>query len=108
MSYKDHPPLVEVGNTVPGYDRSKSDPLNLMAVNMEVNDNQCYNRWTKQGILLPLYVRSQFRICAQSFINLTHFPEKIVTIRSTASAQSIGSGQGFVKCSCKTKCNNSK
>ena len=51
LSYKDHPPLVEVGNTVPGYDRSKSDPCNLMAVNMEVSDNQCYKRGTKQGIL---------------------------------------------------------
>ena len=42
LSDKDHPPLVEVGNTFPGYDSSISDPCNLMTVNIEVNDNQCY------------------------------------------------------------------
>ena len=79
-----------------------------MAVLMEVDDNQCYKLGTKQGILSPLYVRSQFRMCAQSFINLTDVPEKIVTLRSTASAQSIGSGQGFVKCPCETKCKSNR
>lgn len=111
MSDKLHPPAA-VGSTVlikvPDIDRSKSDPNNIMAVVMDVDENHLYRLGTSHGILSSLYTRSQFRTCTQKFIDVADVPQRETSLRSTASAQSLGSGQGFFKCACKTKCRSKR
>ena len=61
------------------------------------------------GILKQLYARSQFTTCSENLISLSDIPqEKQISLRSAATEQSIGNGQGFFKCTCITKCSTNR
>jgi len=63
---------------------------------------------TKNGTLRQLYARSKFTIRQKKLLNLNEIPAEELALRSVASQQSIGSGQGFTKCTCKTRYQNKK
>ncbi|KAH9631734.1 hypothetical protein HF086_014735 [Spodoptera exigua] len=70
---------VEVGQNVtlkvPEIDRAKTDPKSIIAVVIDVNDNEFYQLGTKMGILKQLYTKNRFAACSEDFIKI----EEIVT-----------------------------
>jgi len=61
------------------------------------------------GVLKQLYARSQFTVCQQNFVALEEVNhEKELGLRSIATQEATGSGQGFIKCSCSTRCQNNR
>ncbi|KAE9531483.1 hypothetical protein AGLY_010689 [Aphis glycines] len=87
----------EVGATVrvpvPDVDKGRGDARNILAVVIE------------EGLLKSLYSRSQFTICQKNLIAIEEVPrENTFALRTIATQQSTGTGQGFIKCTCKTKC----
>ncbi|KFD62379.1 LOW QUALITY PROTEIN: hypothetical protein M514_25502 [Trichuris suis] len=99
---------VRLGATVrvpaPDVDRGQVDARNLLAVVMSVTENGFCRLGTAQGVLNQLYARSGFTPCRKELIRIEDVPNQEIPVRSTAIAQSTGSGQGFVRCTCKNKC----
>ncbi|KFD45721.1 hypothetical protein M513_13399 [Trichuris suis] len=89
---------------VPHVDRGRGDARNLLAVVMSVTENGFYRLGTAQGVLNQLYARSGFTTCRKELIRIEDVPNQEIPLRSAAIAQSTGSGQGFVRCTCKNKC----
>ena len=106
MSSERQFPPVEPGTSVlikiPDVDRNKGDANNLIAMVLEVSDDQMYKLGTKSGILFSLYSHNHLNPCKEDV------PDVKITLRSSAIAQSRGSGQGFVRCNCTTKCANNR
>ena len=105
-------PPAERGATVrisiPDCDKGRGDARNILAVIIDVQD-EFYQVGTTQGVLKQLYVRSQFSVCKRPLLALEDIPlNKQISLRSAATQQSTGTGQGFVKCNCKTKCQSKK
>lgn len=102
-------PDPKVGDTVrvhiPQVDRGKTDARNVLACILEVTDDKFFKLGTRNGVLKQLYVRSQFQLCHETFLNLEDIPLEDTSLRSVASAQAQGNGQGFIRCSCSQKCN---
>jgi hypothetical protein len=106
-------PSVSVGSTVrvpvPEVDRGRGDARSILAIVLKTTRDGFYKLGTRNGILKQLYARSQFGRCNQRLIKIEEVPtEKEISLRSAATAQSTGTGQGFVKCSCKNKCQNNR
>lgn len=56
-----------------------------------------------------MFCRSQFSACPRSIIKESEVPlNKSFSLRTIATAQSTGSGQGFFKCACRSKCESRK
>ncbi|KFD49282.1 hypothetical protein M513_09834 [Trichuris suis] len=89
---------------VPHVDRGRGDARNLLAVVMSVTENGFYRLGTAQGVLNQLYARSGFTTCRKELIRIEDVPNQEIPLRSAAIAQSTGSGHGFVRCTCKNKC----
>lgn len=111
-SDKIHPP-VSIGSNVripvPEVDRGRGDPRSIVGVVLETKPDGFYTIGTEQGKINGLYSRSQFSECSKNFISITDVPtDTSISLRSTATAQSIGHGQGVVKCLCKTKCQSKR
>lgn len=101
-----------VGDTVripvPGVDRGKGDARNVLGVILDKTDDDFFRIGTRDGIVKNLYARSQFTICSEKLITLNDVPQVECSLRSIATSQSNGTGQGMVKCSCTTKCMTKK
>lgn len=55
-------------------------------------------------ITFLFYFRSQFSSCKRKILNINDIQEeKELSLRTVPTQQSLETGQGFVKCSCKTK-----
>ncbi|KAL4120194.1 hypothetical protein QTP88_012924 [Uroleucon formosanum] len=99
-------PEAKEGSTVqlkiPDINRGRGDPRSVIAVVLEITeDGFC--------ILKQLYARSQLTTCSENLISLSDIPqEKQISLRSAATEQSIGNGQGFFKCTCITKCTTNR
>lgn len=97
----------EVGESVrvpvPDLDRGRVDHRNLIGVILEV-ENDFYKIGTKDGVLKGLYTRGQFELCGERFLEIGSVPEKEISVREGNTCSSIGTGQGFQRCSCTTKC----
>ncbi|KHJ41552.1 hypothetical protein D918_08404 [Trichuris suis] len=91
---------VRLGATVrvpaPDVDRGQVDARNLLAVVMSVTENGFCRLGTAQGVLNQLYARSGFTPCRKELIRIEDVPNQEIPVRSTAIAQSTGSGQGFL------------
>lgn len=101
----------DVGTTVripvPEVDRGRGDARSILGVILANNDG-FYRIGTRDGTLKNLLVRSQFDVCKENIINISEVGSKEVGIRTLATSQSLGSGQGFKKCACKNKCQSKK
>ncbi|KAJ8720835.1 hypothetical protein PYW08_006300 [Mythimna loreyi] len=110
-SEKKFPP-VALGTTVripvPEVDRGRGDARNILAVVLQKTDDELYQLGTKQGVVKTLYSRQQFTVCHQELLKKEDVPNLETTLRTVATQQSTGTGQGFVKCSCKKHCDTKK
>ena len=93
-------PDPKIGDTVrvpiPQVDRGKTDARNVLACVLEVTPDGFFKLGTRQGTLKQLYVRSQFQLCHEQFLKLEDVPaHEEMSLRSVASAQAVGNGQGF-------------
>ena len=91
---------------VPDVDRGRGDFRNVMGVIMGVKSNGLYQIGTHHGTLEQLYSRNQFSPwpTEQIFITIDQVPGNNITLREVARLDSNGTGQGFIRCSCKSKC----
>ena len=103
----------EVGDSVmipiPLVDRGRAEFPNAKAVVLQVEENGTYKLGTRHGVLKQLYTRNQFTPCEQQFVSIEDVPkEREISLREVANADSMGHGQGFIRCSCSTLCNNNR
>ncbi|XP_050316173.1 uncharacterized protein LOC126750568 [Anthonomus grandis grandis] len=103
-SQKSHLPA-KVGDNIviptPDVDRAKGDLRNVIGVVLKASDDGFYKIGTKHGLLQKLYCRNEFDICAQKFLLEEKVIENIeLLLRTAAIKNSVGTGQGFFKCSC--------
>ena len=102
-----------VGTTVmvpvPYVDRGRCEFRNIKAVVLECMSNGLYKLGTKHGVLKQAYSRNQFTPVKQSFLELAEvLKDREVGVQEVAREDSLGTGQGFVKCGCKTGCENGR
>lgn len=94
---------------VPDVDRGRGDARNILAVVTETTSDGFYRLGLKEGLLKQLYSRNQFTVCQKTFLTIEDVPQdKEISLRSVAKEQSLGTGQGFFKCNCKTRCKSAK
>ncbi|KAK7602150.1 hypothetical protein V9T40_009591 [Parthenolecanium corni] len=95
--------VAEMCSTVPDVNRGKTDARSILACVIEKTEDGFYRLGTREGIINSLYARSQF-------VQLDEVPITSATIllRSVASSQATGNGQGFVRCHCMQKCINKR
>ena len=104
-------PLVVGDNVrvpVPKVDRGRCDPAHLIGVITNVTEHGNYRIGTSVGNLKGTFARNQVDKCKQVFVSQENVPESVLSVRSAASNSSVSSGQGFVKCNCKTGCFNDR
>lgn len=105
-------PKAEVGTTVripiPEVDRGRGDSRSILAVVTEATNDGFYRLGTEEGTISKYYCRSEFTPCPVNILNVAVPAGKEVSLRSVATANSTGHGQGFRKCSCQTKCTTKK
>ena len=99
----------KVGDTVllaiPDLDRGRCEFPNLTAIVVEVHDGGLYKLGCKTGILDSFYTRNQFSPTQESFLTLEDVNlDKVIPLRTAASEESMGGGQGFFRCTCTGKC----
>ncbi|XP_063415454.1 uncharacterized protein LOC134697237 [Mytilus trossulus] len=87
------------------FDRGKGDSRNLLGRVIEVNDKGNAVVATRFGQLLGTFGTNEMGICKQNLILEEDINcETTLSVREAATDQSLSGGQGFFKCSCKTKC----
>ncbi|KAF2879050.1 hypothetical protein ILUMI_27144 [Ignelater luminosus] len=106
-------PKPDIGSTVripvPDVDRGRGDARSILAVVLESTEDGFYRLGTKEGVIAKYYSRSEFSVCPANILTIDEvFKENELSLRSVARAQSTGHGQGFKKCSCKTKCDSKR
>ena len=107
LSENQFPPLTvetTVKIPVPCVDRGKVDANNVLGVILSVTDDGFYKIGTKNGILSSLYARNQIFQCKEQFISSNDVPNIEIPLRTASTQNSLTGGQGFIFCSCKTKC----
>ena len=92
---------------IPEFDQRRGDHSNLLAAVLSEND-EMYKLGTKHGKLEGSYSRNQFHLCDEKFLKAECVPDQEISLRAAANLESIGTGQGFFKCTCKGKCNTNK
>ena len=85
-------------------DRGRSDFRNIPAVVTETKDNGLYTVGAKEGILKQSYSRNQLIPTKCTFVSPREVPEQEVSLREVAKMESLGSGQGYERCGCKSGC----
>ncbi|GFQ70543.1 uncharacterized protein TNCT_613111 [Trichonephila clavata] len=63
-----------------------------------------YKLGTEHGVLKQLYSRSEFSILQEKLLALESEGTEEKSLRTVVSSQSLTSGQGYIRCSCITKC----
>ena len=101
----------EVGDTVmvpiPLVDRGRAEFTNAKAIVLEVDESGSYKLGTRHRVLKQFYTRNQYTPCELQCLSVNDVPQEIqISLREVAKADSMGEGQGFVKCTCSTFCNN--
>ena len=90
---------------IPDVDRGRADLRNIKAIVKKVNGDGMYELGTEFGTLEQLYSRNQFAPTLENFMCLSDVPTNCnISLREAARKNSIGLGQGFFKCNCKTGC----
>ena len=106
-------PPGKVGDTVklriPDVDRGRCAPRNVIGVITNVNDeNGSYKVGTKFGTINTSYTRNDFTPCPKNLLRNEDVPSTEVSLRECAGKFSVGGGQGYKRCQCKTGCGTDK
>ncbi|XP_045450666.1 uncharacterized protein LOC123659494 [Melitaea cinxia] len=96
-SDKSHPPA-NIGDNVtipiPDVDKGKGDLRNIIGVILQKNDES---------------ILSEFGICNQTFLEVADVNQgSEISLRTAATEHSVGSGQGFLRCSCYKNCSTNR
>ena len=63
-----------IGNNVtipiPLQDRDRGDPMNIMGITMDIDENDNYTNAVKSSILKEKYTRNQFDLCTYKLYSL--------------------------------------
>ena len=90
---------------IPDVDRGRVDFRNVKAVVKEANVNMgLYTIGTIHGTLKQQYIRNQLIPTKASLVTVSEIPDGEVTLREVARKDSLGSGQGFQRCHCRSGC----
>ncbi|XP_023223965.1 uncharacterized protein LOC111625151 [Centruroides sculpturatus] len=89
---------------VPEIDKTKTDSKSVIAVVIDIKDNEFYQLGTKIGELKQLYTQNQFTSCPEDFIKIEVVKDKEVSLREVVAKLSLTGGLGFKKCNCLKKC----
>ena len=92
---------------VPSFDRGRGDPANLTGVVIDIKDGR-YKIGTKGGIIENWLERNSFESIDYHGLSGNEVPSTEMSIRALVRTLSVGCGQGFKKCSCKSRCDNRK
>lgn len=106
-------PKPKIGSSVripvPDVDRGRGDARSVLAVVLEATEDGFYRLRTKEGVISKYYSRSEFSTCPANILKIKEVSkDREIPLRSVATAQSTGHGQGFKKCNCKGKCQSKK
>ena len=101
----------EVGDNVlvpiPDVDRGRGEIFRNIKGIITINQTiGCYTIGTKHGILKQPYCRNQFIPTNAPLLQLGDVSTSEITLREVARKESIGTGQGYVRCNCKSGCRN--
>lgn len=95
--------------SVPEFDRGRGAPLNVVGVVMEIDDiSKKFKIGTRAGIIETYLERNSFEVVNFKGLRISDVPQKELSLRTIVKEMSIGVGQGFRKCSCKTNCATNK
>lgn len=88
------------------FDRG-GDPANIVGVVIEVKDNK-YRIGTKGGIIENWLERNCFERTRFTGLTEKNVPNNVLSIREIVRVLSVGTGQGYKRCLCKSKCENNR
>lgn len=70
-------------------DSSKMDPQNILAVVLDIVDNDFYKLATKNGVINRLYTRNQFSVCRENLISITDVQRDVqISLREASTSNS--------------------
>ena len=75
---------------------------------MKTEIDRKYKILERFGILKKLFARSQFTVCEEELLTKDELPSNKASLRTIATTQSVGDGQGMQKCYCKNKCDTNR
>lgn len=106
-------PKPKIGSTVRipvlEVDRGRGDARSVLAVVLEATEDGFYRLGTKEGVISKYYSHSEFITCPANILKIEEVSkDREIPLRSVATAQSTGHGQGFKKYNCKDKCQSKK
>ena len=96
----------EIGDTVfvpiPDIDRGRCEAPNLKALVLDIHDNgHLWRLGCKSGVLEQYYSRNQFQPTLEKYLSRADIPlNQVVSLRTAACLESMGGGQGMLKCIC--------
>ena len=88
------------------FDRGKADPPNIIGIITAVDENNKYTVTTSVGIIKDKLERNCFEILKYKAPEIKDAPNVFLSMREIITLQSVGDGQGFVRCNCKLKCDS--
>ena len=87
---------------VPLVGRGRGDARNIMGFVLNRDQNEMYKIGVKAGVLHGWYFRNQFSVCQERFLSEEDIDtEKTVSLLEAVAFESLGGGQGFIKCNCR-------
>ena len=99
---------IDIGDNVtipiPSVDRGRGDPRNILCLVTHFSSNtEQYKLVTRHGLLNSTFSRNYFMPFTFHGLSEADVDSNTeISVREEAHLQSIGDGQWFVKCSCKT------
>ncbi|CAI6369221.1 unnamed protein product [Macrosiphum euphorbiae] len=104
------PPL-KVGDNVlvsiPSVDRGRGDAANLLSVVMEEKDGK-FRIATKEGTLNTWLERNSLAATKYCSLTTTDVQSNEYSLRELVRLGSVGTGQGYRRCTCRTNCTSKK
>ena len=82
------------------------DPNHVLCCVVEIQKEKClYKLGNKHGLIDTLFPDNEFGVCKQILIKIDDVNlSKTLSVREMARLCSNGTGQGYIKCSCKGAC----
>ena len=90
------------------FDRGRGDPQNIIGIVTEVDENKKYTIATKAGTINKKLERNCFEVLKYRGIQIDDVSDVSLSVREIITLQSVGNGQGYTRCSCKTTCETAR
>ena len=90
------------------FDRGRGDPANLIGIIMEKNEAGQFRIGTRAGVISNWLERNSFEMLKFQGLKQSDVPNKELSVREAVRSLSVGTGQGFRKCTCKSSCSKGR